>query len=219
MWCRHRDAAWTYPPFSGRTDERYVHGRGSTDMKGGCASILAACEALVNRDRTIPATLALSAMRRPAGRTGSAASLQTSLISPADCLIAEPTPCPASQLSGRKGSAGWRWSSPVRLAHGSLYPAVGVSAIMEAMALLGYVKGCMTGITRSMQHLERDSLHVPPVCWKRNLESQDVSDILRKLTYNPGTLSRGGEKSNVVAEHCILELEMRVPVGMCRSLN
>jgi len=36
--------------------------------------------------------------------------------------------------------------------------------------------------------------------------------VLKKLTFNPGII-KGGEKSNVVAQHCDLELELRVPLG------
>src|SRR5512136_2801079 len=64
------DTGWTFPPFSGTTDDRYVHGRGSTDMKGGCASILAACETLVNEDGMIPAMLAFVCDEETSGKNG-----------------------------------------------------------------------------------------------------------------------------------------------------
>ena len=34
------DTSWTHPPFSGMISESSVFGRGSTDMKGGCAALL-----------------------------------------------------------------------------------------------------------------------------------------------------------------------------------
>ena len=40
------DAGWANPPFSGKIDDRYVHGRGATDMKGGCAAMVEAWLAL-----------------------------------------------------------------------------------------------------------------------------------------------------------------------------
>jgi succinyl-diaminopimelate desuccinylase len=39
-----------------------------------------------------------------------------------------------------------------------------------------------------------------------------VSEVFKKLTFNPGII-RGGEKSNVVAQACELEIELRVPWG------
>ena len=50
MLCGHVDVVpvlaegWTRPPFSGAIEDGYVWGRGSTDMKGGCAAILSACK-------------------------------------------------------------------------------------------------------------------------------------------------------------------------------
>src|SRR5512139_240080 len=64
------DAGWTNPPFSGKIDDRYVHGRGATDMKGGCASILAACEVLADRDGEVPAGLAFVCDEETGGENG-----------------------------------------------------------------------------------------------------------------------------------------------------
>ncbi|HJK22590.1 MAG TPA: M20/M25/M40 family metallo-hydrolase, partial [Methanocorpusculum sp.] len=42
------EEGWGIPPYAGAIDDTYVHGRGSTDMKGGCAAILTAVERAVN---------------------------------------------------------------------------------------------------------------------------------------------------------------------------
>ena len=205
-----RDAAWTYPPFSGRTDKRFVHGRGSTDMKGGCASILSACETRVNAGHPLPATLVFVCDEETGGENGIRSILADRLISPADCLIAEPTPSRHPAI-GQKGLCRLELEFTGVPAHGSLYPAVGVSAIMEAMALIGYVHKLHTRdypVNADLEEILERSARV----LKKEFNLTGVSDILRHLTYNPGTI-RGGEKSNVVAEHCILELEMRVPWG------
>lgn len=52
------DRTWKRPPFSGIIEEGFVWGRGATDMKGGCAAILSACEMLADADRGILASLA-----------------------------------------------------------------------------------------------------------------------------------------------------------------
>ena len=36
------DDGWIYPPYAGTVTKTHVHGRGSTDMKGGCAALLVA---------------------------------------------------------------------------------------------------------------------------------------------------------------------------------
>jgi succinyl-diaminopimelate desuccinylase len=205
-----RDAAWTFPPFSGRIDETFVHGRGSTDMKGGCASILSACESLVNDGHDFLATLVFVCDEETGGENGIRCLLADRTISPADCLIAEPTPSRHPAI-GQKGLCRLELGFTGVPAHGSLYPAVGVSAIMEAVALIEYIHNLHTRdypVSAEMEEILARSEDV----LKKEFILMDVSDILRHLTYNPGTI-HGGEKSNVVAEHCVLELEMRVPWG------
>ena len=205
-----RDASWTYPPFSGRIDETFVHGRGSTDMKGGCASILSACETIVGSGANLPATLVFVCDEETGGENGIRRLLADRLLAPADCLIAEPTPSRHPAI-GQKGLCRLELEFTGVPAHGSLYPAVGVSAIMEAMELIAYVSSLHTRDFAVNKDLEEILAHSADVLGKE-FNIQGVSDILRRLTYNPGTI-HGGEKSNVVAEHCVMELEMRVPWG------
>jgi succinyl-diaminopimelate desuccinylase len=216
LLCGHVDvvparyAAWTYPPFSGRIDETFVHGRGSTDMKGGCASILSACRTIVDSGGNLPATLVFVCDEETGGENGIRRLLADHLLAPADCLIAEPTPSRHPAI-GQKGLCRLELEFTGVPAHGSLYPAVGVSAIMEAMDLIAYVRRLHTrdfAVNTDLEEILARSADV----LKKEFNIQGVSDILRRLTYNPGTI-HGGEKSNVVAEHCVLELEMRVPWG------
>jgi succinyl-diaminopimelate desuccinylase len=179
-------------------------------MKGGCASILSACETLVNAGHQLPATLVFVCDEETGGENGIRRILADRLISPADCLIAEPTPSRHPAI-GQKGLCRLELEFTGVPAHGSLYPAVGVSAIMEAMALIGYVHKLHSRdypVNADLEEILKRSAGV----LKKEFNLKGVSEILRHLTYNPGTI-RGGEKSNVVAEHCILELEMRVPWG------
>jgi succinyl-diaminopimelate desuccinylase len=44
---------------------------------------------------------------------------------------------------------------------------------------------------------------------------EGISDVLTRITFNPGVI-RGGEKINIVAQHCRLELDLRIPWG-CRG--
>jgi succinyl-diaminopimelate desuccinylase len=204
------DTGWIYPPFSGTTDDRYVHGRGSTDMKGGCAAILAACEALVDRDGTIPAMLAFVCDEETGGENGILRLLADHALSPGDCLIAEPTPARHPTI-GQKGLCRVELEFSGTPAHGSLYPAVGVSAIMEAMELLEYVKDLHDREYPVDEHLKEIMSRSAAVLGEE-FRIKDVSNVLKKLTFNPGIIT-GGEKSNVVAQHCTLELEFRIPWG------
>lgn len=133
------DVGWTHPPFSGIIEDGFVHVRGATDMKGGCASILAACEARKNRNEDVPATLAFVCDEETGGENGIRRLLADRALTPGDCLVAEPTPS-RHPCIGQKGLCRLDMEFSGTPAHGSLYPAVGTSAIMEVMTLLNYVK-------------------------------------------------------------------------------
>jgi succinyl-diaminopimelate desuccinylase len=218
LFCGHvdvvpaMDEGWMYPPFSGYIRDGFVWGRGATDMKGGCASLLAAVARLVEQDTDIPPTCAFVCDEETGGEEGVRYLLAKKLIRPTDCLIAEPSPVRNPSI-GQKGLCRLRMKFSGTPAHGSLYPAVGVSAVMEAVSLLQYVKGLHdqeypvdTGLREIIDHSSS--------VLEREFQIPDVRKVLTRLMYNPGVI-QGGEKSNVVARHCDLDLELRVPWG-CR---
>ncbi len=202
------DEGWTYPPFSGTIRDGFVWGRGATDMKGGCASLLDSCRMMVENGNELPATCAFVCDEETGGQLGIRYLLAKKLIKPTDCLIAEPSPVRHPSI-GQKGLCRLEMKFTGTPAHGSLYPAVGVSAVMEALSLLDCIKSMHNReypvderlkeiIERSSGVLEEE-FHIP-----------NVREVLKKLMYNPGVI-KGGEKSNVVAQHCNLDLELRVP--------
>ena len=216
LFCGHVDVVpaldegWTYPPFSGTVTDGFVWGRGATDMKGGCASILAAVAMLVKQGKDEPPTCAFVCDEETGGKHGIRSLLAKKLIRPTDCLIAEPFPVRNPGI-GQKGLCRLQMKFSGTPAHGSLYPAVGVSAVMEAMSLLQYVKGLHDQEypvdPRLKEIIDRSSGVL-----EREFQIHDVSEVLTQLMFNPGMI-KGGEKSNVVAQHCDLDLELRVPWG------
>ncbi len=204
------DSGWTKPPFSGIIDDTCVYGRGATDMKGGCASILSACETLVDQGCDVPATLAFVCDEETGGENGIRRLLADKAITPCDCIIAEPTPARHPSI-GQKGLLRLDLEFTGRPAHGSLYPAVGVSAIMEAMQFLTSVKELHLREYPVDEHL-KEIIGQSSGVLSQEFGLDGVQNILRRLTFNPGTIA-GGEKSNVVAQRCNLELELRVPWG------
>jgi succinyl-diaminopimelate desuccinylase len=216
MFCGHVDVVpaladgWTRPPFSGLIEDGVVHGRGATDMKGGCAAILAACQALAERDEAVPATLAFVCDEETGGEHGIRYLLAKNLLSPCDCIVAEPTPL-RHPCIGQKGLCRVHLQFNGVPAHGSLYPAVGVSAIMEAMSLLAYMKELHRKEYPVDAHLQ-EIITASSGVLAREFGIAGITSVLKQLTFNPGVI-RGGEKSNVVAQQCELELEMRVPWG------
>ena len=204
------DEGWTHPPFSGHREDGFVWGRGATDMKGGCASLLSAVTRLVEQGSGLPPTCAFVCDEETGGEQGIRRLLAKKMIRPTDCLIAEPTPVRHPSI-GQKGLCRLRVKFSGTPAHGSLYPAVGVSAVMEAVSLLQYVKG-LHDQEYPVDARIKDIIDRSSGVLEREFRIHDVSEVLTRLMYNPGVI-KGGEKSNVVAQHCDLDLEFRVPWG------
>jgi succinyl-diaminopimelate desuccinylase len=165
---------------------------------------------MVNAGNELPATLVFVCDEETGGENGTRRLLAEGALTPCDCLIAEPTPSRHPAI-GQKGLCRLELEFTGIPAHGSLYPAVGVSAIMEAVALIEYVDTLHKkdyAVSPGLEEILAGSAEV----LKKEFNLREVRDILRHMTYNPGTI-HGGEKANVVAEHCVLELEMRVPWG------
>jgi succinyl-diaminopimelate desuccinylase len=204
------DTGWSRDPFSGAVEGGSVWGRGTTDMKGGCAALLDACHTTVESGFDLPVQLAFVCDEETGGTSGIQYLISRHTISPCDCLIAEPTPGRHPNI-GQKGLVRLDLQFSGTPAHGSLYPAVGVSAIMEASALLEYVKG-LNGrhypVGKDMEEIIAGSSRV----LGEEFRLDRATDVLTKIMFNPGTIE-GGEKSNIVAQHCDLELEIRVPWG------
>jgi succinyl-diaminopimelate desuccinylase len=205
------DAGWKTPPFSGIVDDQYVYGRGSTDMKGGCAAILSACETLVNEKEELPASLAFVCDEETGSEKGMQRLLAEHVFSPCDCIIAEPTPARHPNI-GQKGLMRIGLEFTGKPGHGSLYPAVGTSAIMEAVQFLNYIRGLYEveyPVEPGLEEIIRKSSGV----LFREFGLDAAETVLERLTFNPGIIA-GGEKSNVVAQRCNLDVEFRVPWGL-----
>jgi succinyl-diaminopimelate desuccinylase len=216
LFCGHVDVVpaldegWTHPPFSGTIQDGFVWGRGATDMKGGCASLLAACHMLVDQGKEVTATCAFVCDEETGGQKGIRYLLAKKMIKPTDCLIAEPSPV-RHPCIGQKGLCRLEMKFNGIPAHGSLYPSVGVSAVMEAVSLLEQVKGLHDREYPVDERL-KEIIDRSSGVLEEEFKIHNVSEVLKKLMYNPGVI-KGGEKSNVVAQHCDLDLELRVPWG------
>ena len=216
LFCGHVDVVpaldegWTHPPFSGTIQDGFVWGRGATDMKGGCASLLAACHMLVDKGKEVTATCAFVCDEETGGQKGIRYLLAKKMIKPTDCLIAEPSPV-RHPCIGQKGLCRLEMKFNGTPAHGSLYPAVGVSAVMEAVSLLEQVK-TLHDREYPVDERLKEIIDRSSGVLEEEFKIHNVSEVLKKLMYNPGVI-KGGEKSNVVAQHCDLDLELRVPWG------
>jgi len=222
LFCGHLDVVpagvegWTHDPFSGVIDDGYVWGRGATDMKGGCAAILAALEAALGmhdeRDRSdeLPVSVAFVCDEENGRLDGIQHLLREKAIIPCDCLVAEPTPY-LNPSVGQKGLCRFRATFRGTPGHGSIYPFSGVNAIVEAA---GFIQRMMAFTEKEyapeerVQSLVKNSEDVIASIFP----DADVARLLTRITCNPGLIT-GGEGANIVAEECTVDLDMRLPWG------
>lgn len=219
LLCGHVDVVpalndgWTHEPFSGDIAGGFVWGRGSTDMKGGCAAILTAVKRLADRGEEHNAALAFVCDEETGGESGMRYLLSKNLLNPCDCLIAEPTPY-LNPCTGQKGLCRLRINFKGKPTHGSLYPHFGVSAIMEAYNIIFYLKMLNErnfAVNKEIEEIiVRSSGVLSKVFGMSGISG--IEDVIRKITFNPGRIT-GGEGVNVVAQNCLLDVEMRIPWG------
>ncbi|MCT8337191.1 M20 family metallopeptidase [Methanoculleus sp. Afa-1] len=216
LLCGHVDVVpaipddWTHDPYSGEIADGHVWGRGATDMKGGCAALLTAYRDILESGVEPDVQFAFVCDEETGGEHGIRSLLAQNLLGPRECLIAEPTP-ETSPAVGQKGLYRIDLSFRGRPGHSSLYPLVGKSAVMAAFDLIGYLREVHARpfpVGEDLQPLIDQSARVFSEIF--GIEGGD--EILTRVMFNPGRIE-GGEKANIVAEQCRMELDIRVPWG------
>lgn len=203
------DDGWENPPYSGLMDETYVHGRGSTDMKGGCAAILTAVERAMDDGDEVPVSLAFVCDEEGGGEAGTRYLIRKQMIHPCDVVIAEPTPA-YSPAIGQKGICRYKVEFTGTPGHSSLYPLIGDSAVMQSFAFIKTIQGLHERVYPQSEMMEKIIRHSAKVS---NFQTdEDMTKLFRQIMFNPGVI-KGGERSNIVAQKCSLIMDMRLPWG------
>lgn len=186
----------TIPPWTPDVRDGRIYGRGSTDIKGGMAAMLAALSRLaVERPANMPTIVLACTVNEEHGFTG--ATHLTKLWTeggsklmprtPDAVVVAEPTLL--NVVVAHKGVVRWRCHTDGRAAHSS-QPENGDNAIYRMSRVLGV--------------LERYAKEVVP-----NLNQHP---LVGKPTLSVGTIT-GGISVNTVPDRCTIEIDRRVLPG------
>jgi acetylornithine deacetylase len=183
--------AWTVEPFRMTSRDGRLYGRGTADMKGFIASVLAAVPAFLAADLKIPVHLAFSYDEEVGclGVRPMLAELEKRPHKPILCLIGEPTEL--KPVLGHKGKLAMRCSVKGAACH-SAYAPYGVNAIQYAARLIGRLDEIGTRLARPEHHDERFD---PPYS-----------------TVQTG-LIKGGRALNIVPAECEFDFEVRALPG------
>jgi acetylornithine deacetylase len=187
VFCAHIDTVstegMTIPPFEPRVEGNRVYGRGSYDMKGGAASILAAVAELTKEN--IPGTILVALVADEEYASIGAQHFVANHKADA-CVVTEPSE--GRLILGHKGFVWASITTEGRAAHGSRWD-LGVSAIAK-----------MGRIVAALDEYDRTQLRAR----KHNL--------LGPASQHPATI-RGGAGLSTYAPSCTLEIERRTLPG------
>ncbi|MBD0863483.1 M20 family metallopeptidase [Gordonia sp. zg691] len=192
MFLGHSDVVpagpdWTADPYTVRTHDGRLYGRGTTDMKGGLAAVVAAMAAVSRAaefgvELSGPVRLVCTADEEEHGL-----GVRDFVSRPADhdflgCVVAEPTDLQV--VRGCRGASYIEIDVTGRAAH-SGRPADGRSAIDAAAAIVELIRA--------------DGEHL----------AGSLDDLLGCGTWNVGTI-QGGQGISVVAPSCSLGIDRRL---------
>jgi len=139
---------WTIPPLEASVVDGKLFGRGSADMKGGVAVLVAAALHCADKIDEKPVTLVLSADEE-IGCTGAASLIEQQVLPKARCvLVAEPTG--NIPLLGHKGVFWLKALFHGKTAHAA-FPELGINALLKAaQAVVALNDGILKGKAHAM---------------------------------------------------------------------
>lgn len=178
---------WDSDPFVATHRHGRIHGRGTADMKGFIAIVLAHAQRLLAAQARLPVHIALTYDEETTfyGVRGLVADLAERGVAPAGCIIGEPTDMRA--IVAHKGKRDYCCRVRGREAHSSLTPTA-VNAIEYAAQLIAYIRALAERMARE--------------------EPRDARFEVPHSTLQTGVI-RGGIAVNVVPRDCEFEFEMR----------
>ncbi|MDZ7702534.1 MAG: M20/M25/M40 family metallo-hydrolase [Halobacteriales archaeon] len=205
---------WTHDPLGERESER-IYGRGTTDMKGAVASILAAARAYAETGTTPPVTLAFAFVsdEEVGGDAGLPAVLEHGLEADA-CVIGEST-CEAGRHSLTVADRGSIWLTLEATgagAHGSR-PVLGDNAIDRLYAGIQTLREEFGGrpleCAAPVQAIVDESVeYYGPI-----MGEETARTLFQHPSINLGTIE-GGTAINAVPESATARLDLRLAPGV-----
>ncbi|WP_275287968.1 acetylornithine deacetylase [Halomonas elongata] len=183
--------AWRVEPFRLTAEGERLYGRGTADMKGFLAAMLAAVPALVEADLAVPVHLAFSHDEEVGcvGVRTLLADLAQQPLRPAACLVGEPTSM--RPATAHKGKLAVRLHVRGKACHSGMAPE-GVNAIHAAARLATWVEE--TAAAKAIRGPFDERFAIP------------------HTTLQVGTI-QGGAALNIVPQDCRLDIEIRHVAG------
>ena len=180
-------AGWNTPPFTAVEKEGKIFGRGSTDMKGGTASSVAAICEIIKSGVELQGDIIFTAVAgEETDSCGAERFISNRSLIPKCQGVTIPEPSDFSIVSAHRGILWLEITTKGKAAHGST-PELGINAINSMRLFLN------------------------------ELENYDITvkkhDILGTCSMSVNTIS-GGKTQNAVPDKCVCGIDIRVIPGV-----
>jgi len=227
LWVGHLDVvpegkpeSWTYPPYSGKvTDNRFIYGRGTSDMKGACAAAMVAARILSGLGE-LPNSVEFwfTADEEIGGGDGARWLAETRRFQADVCVIGDGNggglDYPSIDL-GCKGGAATRLIARGKTAHGST-PFLGDNAITKLIRAIPWVEKIGDLRLELPPELEEPIKSSVEFMMGTLTLSDEQKEAMRRIFHYPTVacnIISGGVKRNVVPDYAEAEFDIRLTPG------
>lgn len=205
-------AGWTVDPLGAEIRDGRLYGRGSADMKGGVAALIAVMSAFAESAPNFPGelVLVLAGDEESMGELGTQWLIDNVPGVRGDATIVADVGSPAIVRIGEKGMIWIELEAEGASAHGA-HVHRGVNAIDRLMLALSALRQL-----ESMQPSPPDEVTRTIAAARRLSEplgGTGEATILQTVTANIGTIA-GGTTANLVPEGATASLDIRIPMGL-----
>lgn len=203
---------WHFDPFGGEEVKGRLYGRGAADMKGGLAACIYSVVLLNKIKRYLPGKVSVTCVsdEEVFGPWGTKYLLENRPELRGDALInGEPSSLENIRI-GEKGQYWFRFSSRTEGGHGA-YASLKPSAIRNMIAFLEDLENLPPELSAVPKPTE-DMMNEARCCFDRLL-CEGATEAALKASMNVGKIE-GGLSVNMVPEHCVAEVDFRLPPGV-----
>jgi acetylornithine deacetylase/succinyl-diaminopimelate desuccinylase-like protein len=208
-------AAWSVDPLGGELLDGRLYGRGSADMKGGIAALIAVMAAFAECAPGFAGelVLALAGDEESMGELGTQWLIDNVPLVRCDAVIVADVGSPAIVRIGEKGMVWADVEAEGTSAHGA-HLHRGVNAIDRLMQAVDEIRRAVALTPKPPQDVLDTIASARPL--SEPLGGAGEAEILQMVTVNLGTV-QGGTSANLVPDKASASLDIRIPVGLSVS--
>lgn len=206
---------WTHPPWSGAVEDGKIWGRGAADMKCGTTSSIFSFAYLHRLKDRLRGRLTLTAVsdEETFGPWGARYLMEHHPEVHGDCCLNGEPSSPLSIRFGEKGPLWLKFTVRTDGAHGA-YTHLSESAtkigarLVADLETLSEIDIPLPGNVRALIDATGDTMD--------QALGAGASGIVHKVTVNIGRIE-GGLKVNMVPSQCVVEADIRFPIGLAKE--